>query len=179
MPECQPDGTWSDIPRCIEHDPGFEPQRTKLCPGIPGYCSDSPIGQLCEFDCLIGADIRFVTNIVIGYLLTAEFYLCSVQLLFHDQQHLVEPYVHQMEPGILIQLVMVIYARHEMDVIVAQALLVVPEIEKKKVDQEEVTEEIKENKETEVIEEVKETEEIEEVVGLKQIVEAEEMEETA
>jgi hypothetical protein len=84
-----------------------------------------------------------------------------------------------MERGILIQLVMVIYARHEMDVIVAQALLVVPEIEKKKVDQEEVTEEIKENKETEVIEEVKETEEIEEVVGLKQIVEAEEMEETA
>jgi len=60
VPECQPDGTWSDIPRCIEHDPGFEPQRTKLCPGIPGYCSDSPIGQLCEFDCLIGADIRTV-----------------------------------------------------------------------------------------------------------------------
>lgn len=84
-----------------------------------------------------------------------------------------------MERGILIQLVMVIYARHEMDVIVAQALLVVPEIEKKKVDQEEVTEEIKENKETEAIEEVKETEEIEEVVGLKQIVEVEEMEETA
>ena len=100
-------------------------------------------------------------------------------LLFHDQQNLVEPYVHQMERGIRIQLVMVIYARHEMDVIVAQALLVVQEIERKKVDQEEVTEEIKENKETEVIEEVKETEEIEEVVGLKQIVEAEEMEETA
>ena len=68
VPECQPDGTWSDIPRCIEHDPGFEEQKTKLCPGIPGYCSDSPIGQLCEFDCLIGPDIRFVTNLVIGYL---------------------------------------------------------------------------------------------------------------
>ena len=84
-----------------------------------------------------------------------------------------------MERGILIQLVMVIYGRHEMVVIVAQVLLVVPEIEKKKVDQGEVTEEIKENKETEAIEEVKETEEIEEVVGLKQIVEVEEMEETA
>ena len=84
-----------------------------------------------------------------------------------------------MEHGILIQLVMVIYARHEMVVIVAPVLLVVPEIEKKRVDQEEVTEEIRENKETEVIEEVRETEEIEEVVGLKQIVEAEEMEETA
>ena len=66
-----------------------------------------------------------------------------------------------------------------MDVMVAQDLLVVPEIGKKRADQEEATEEIKENKETEVIEEVKETEEIEEVVGLKQIVEAEEMEETA
>ena len=77
VPECQPDGTWSDIPRCIEHDPGFEPQRTKLCPGIPGYCSDSPIGQLCEFDCLIGADIRFVTNLVIGYLLTTDYQLCT------------------------------------------------------------------------------------------------------
>ena len=84
-----------------------------------------------------------------------------------------------MERGILIQLVMVIYGRHEMVVIVAPVLLVVPEIEKKRVDQEVVTEEIKENKETEAIEEVRETEEIEEVVGLKQIVEAEEMEETA
>ena len=84
-----------------------------------------------------------------------------------------------MERGILIQLVMVIYGRHEMVVIVAPVLLVVPEIEKKRVDQEVVTEEIKENKETEAIEEVKETEEIEEVAGLKQIVEVEETEETA
>merc|ERR1712064_147005 len=60
VPECQPDGTWSDIPRCIEHEPGLEEQETKLCPGIPGYCSDSRIGTLCEFDCLIGADIRSV-----------------------------------------------------------------------------------------------------------------------
>ena len=66
-----------------------------------------------------------------------------------------------------------------MVVIVAQDLLVVPGIEKKRVDQEEVTEEIRENKEMEAIEEARETEEIEEEVGLKQIVEAEEMEETA
>ena len=58
VPECQPDGTWSDEPRCIEHEPGLEEQETKICPGIPGYCSDSGIGTLCEFDCLIGNDIR-------------------------------------------------------------------------------------------------------------------------
>jgi len=62
VPECQPDGTWSDEPRCIEHEPGLETQQTKLCPGIPGYCSDSNTGTLCEFDCLIGPDIRSVCN---------------------------------------------------------------------------------------------------------------------
>lgn len=60
VPECQPDGTWSDEPRCIEHEPGLETQQTKLCPGVPGYCSDSNTGTLCEFDCLIGPDIRSV-----------------------------------------------------------------------------------------------------------------------
>ena len=63
VPECQPDGTWSDNPRCIEHEPGLEEQKTKLCPGIPGYCSDSRSGTVCEFDCLIGADIRCVNPI--------------------------------------------------------------------------------------------------------------------
>ena len=58
VPECQPDGTWSDIPRCIEHEPGLDEQRPKLCPGVPGYCSDSGIGHLCEFDCLTGKDVR-------------------------------------------------------------------------------------------------------------------------
>merc|ERR1712123_394640 len=24
VPQCQEDGTWTDIPRCIEHDPGVE-----------------------------------------------------------------------------------------------------------------------------------------------------------
>merc|ERR1719278_911945 len=44
VPECQADGTWTQIP-------GF-------CPGIPGYCSDDRSGGVCEFDCLIGPDIR-------------------------------------------------------------------------------------------------------------------------
>jgi len=58
VPECQPDGTWTDIPRCIEHEPGKETQIPGFCPGIPGYCSDDRSGGVCEFDCLIGPDIR-------------------------------------------------------------------------------------------------------------------------
>merc|ERR1712045_612418 len=58
VPECQPDGTWTDIPRCIEHEPGKEEQIPGFCPGIPGYCSDDRSGGVCEFDCLIGPDIR-------------------------------------------------------------------------------------------------------------------------
>jgi len=58
VPECQPDGTWTDIPRCIEHEPGKEEQTPGFCPGIPGYCSDDRSGGVCEFDCLIGPDIR-------------------------------------------------------------------------------------------------------------------------
>ena len=75
VPECQPDGTWSDEPRCIEHEPGLEEQQTKLCPGIPGYCSDSRIGTLCEFDCLIGADIRFVLIKNIEYLVRWQLHI--------------------------------------------------------------------------------------------------------
>ena len=30
------DGTWTDIPRCIEHEPGVPEQVPGLCPGIPG-----------------------------------------------------------------------------------------------------------------------------------------------
>ena len=41
----QEDGTWTDIPRCIEHDPGVEEQIPGLCPAIPGYCSDGYLGQ--------------------------------------------------------------------------------------------------------------------------------------
>merc|ERR1712051_76253 len=58
VPECQADGTWTDIPRCIEHEPGKETQIPGFCPGIPGYCSDDRSGGVCEFDCLIGPDIR-------------------------------------------------------------------------------------------------------------------------
>lgn len=57
VPLCQPDGSWTDVPRCIEHEPGKPQQKTGWCPGIPGYCSDSPPGSLCEFDCLFGKDI--------------------------------------------------------------------------------------------------------------------------
>ena len=58
VPECQPDGTWTDVPRCIEHEPGKAEQIPGFCPGIPGYCSDDRSGGVCEFDCLIGPDIR-------------------------------------------------------------------------------------------------------------------------
>lgn len=58
VPECQPDGTWTDTPRCIEHEPGKEEQIPGQCPGIPGYCSDDYPGAVCEFDCLTGPDIR-------------------------------------------------------------------------------------------------------------------------
>ena len=54
----QADGTWTDVPRCIEHEPGKETQIPGFCPGIPGYCSDDRSGGVCEFDCLIGPDIR-------------------------------------------------------------------------------------------------------------------------
>merc|ERR1712106_796475 len=58
VPQCQEDGTWTDIPRCIEHDPGVEEQVTGVCPGVPGYCSLDWPGALCEFECPIGAAIR-------------------------------------------------------------------------------------------------------------------------
>merc|ERR1712141_645063 len=58
VPLCQEDGTWTDIPRCIEHDPGVDEQVPGLCPGIPGYCSEAYLGQACNFDCSFGPDIR-------------------------------------------------------------------------------------------------------------------------
>eukprot|EP00092_Neocalanus_flemingeri_P024516 GFUD01026588.1.p1 GENE.GFUD01026588.1~~GFUD01026588.1.p1 ORF type:complete len:298 (+),score=74.52 GFUD01026588.1:39-932(+) len=58
VPQCQEDGTWTDIPRCIEHDPGVEEQVTGICPGIPGYCSLDWPGALCEFECPLGPAIR-------------------------------------------------------------------------------------------------------------------------
>ena len=58
----QSDGTWTDIPRCIEHDPGVQEQIPGLCPGISGYCSEAFIGQRCNFDCSFGADIDSVCS---------------------------------------------------------------------------------------------------------------------
>lgn len=56
----QADGTWTDIPRCIEHDPGVEEQKTDYCPGVPGYCSLDLPGGLCTFECPLGPDIRYL-----------------------------------------------------------------------------------------------------------------------
>jgi len=58
VPQCQDDGSWTDIPRCIEHEPGIDEQVTGVCPGVPGYCSLDLPGALCEFECPIGAQIR-------------------------------------------------------------------------------------------------------------------------
>jgi len=58
VPQCQQDGTWTDIPRCIEHEPGVQEQTTGICPGIPGYCSLDWPGALCEFQCPVGPSIR-------------------------------------------------------------------------------------------------------------------------
>ena len=41
----KPDGTWTDVPRCIEHEPGKDEQIPGRCPGIPGYCSDDTTGK--------------------------------------------------------------------------------------------------------------------------------------
>jgi len=57
VPLCQEDGTWTDIPRCIEHDPGVEEQIPGTCPSIPGYCAQGFLNTRCQFDCTTGADI--------------------------------------------------------------------------------------------------------------------------
>merc|ERR1712170_196313 len=57
VPLCQEDGTWTDIPRCIEHDPGVDEQIPGTCPSIPGYCAQGFLNQRCTFDCVTGPDI--------------------------------------------------------------------------------------------------------------------------
>jgi len=57
VPLCQDDGTWTDIPRCVEHEPGVEEQIPGLCPGVSGYCASSFLHGTCRFDCPIGPDI--------------------------------------------------------------------------------------------------------------------------
>ena len=56
----QEDGTWTDIPRCIEHDPGVEEQVPGLCPSIPGYCAQGFLNTRCTFDCRTGPDINSI-----------------------------------------------------------------------------------------------------------------------
>ena len=56
----QEDGTWTDFPRCVEHEPGREVQISGFCPGVSGYCSDSRIGQRCTFPCAVGPDVDSV-----------------------------------------------------------------------------------------------------------------------
>jgi len=58
VPECQEDGTWTDEPRCVEHEPGIQEQVPVVCPGIPGYCSLDLPGGLCTFECPVGPQIR-------------------------------------------------------------------------------------------------------------------------
>jgi len=60
VPLCQEDGTWTDIPRCIEHDPGVEEQIPGTCTAIPGYCSQGFLNTRCKFDCRTGADIASI-----------------------------------------------------------------------------------------------------------------------
>jgi len=62
VPLCQEDGTWTDIPRCIEHEPGVEDQIPGLCPGIPGYCAQGFINTVCKFDCLTGVNINSICS---------------------------------------------------------------------------------------------------------------------
>jgi len=57
VPLCQEDGTWTDIPRCIEHDPGVDEQIPGTCPSIPGYCAQGFLNHRCTFDCVNGPDI--------------------------------------------------------------------------------------------------------------------------
>lgn len=62
VPLCQDDGTWTDIPRCVEHDPGVEEQIPGLCPGVSGYCASSFLHGSCRFDCVHGPDIDSVCS---------------------------------------------------------------------------------------------------------------------
>ena len=44
----QDDGTWTDIPRCVEHEPGVEEQIPGLCPGVSGYCATGFLNGRCR-----------------------------------------------------------------------------------------------------------------------------------
>lgn len=55
--------TWTDVPRCIEHEPGDDRQIPGVCPGISGYCSQGYLGQGCEFPCPNGPSINSTCTI--------------------------------------------------------------------------------------------------------------------
>merc|ERR1712227_1032491 len=63
VPLCQEDGTWTDIPRCIEHDPGVDEQIPGTCPSIPGYCAQGFLNTRCTFDCTTGPDIDSLCSV--------------------------------------------------------------------------------------------------------------------
>jgi len=63
VPLCQEDGTWTDIPRCIEHDPGVDQQIPGTCPSIPGYCAQGFLNTRCKFDCVQGKDIDSICSV--------------------------------------------------------------------------------------------------------------------
>merc|ERR1719219_369649 len=63
VPLCQDDGTWTDIPRCIEHDPGVDEQIPGTCPAIPGYCAQGFLNTRCTFDCTTGKDIDSLCSV--------------------------------------------------------------------------------------------------------------------
>merc|ERR1712038_374181 len=63
VPLCQDDGTWTDIPRCIEHDPGVDEQIPGTCPAIPGYCAQGFLNTRCTFDCTTGKDINSLCSV--------------------------------------------------------------------------------------------------------------------
>merc|ERR1712227_183927 len=63
VPLCQEDGTWTDIPRCIEHDPGVDEQIPGTCPSIPGYCAQGFLNTRCKFDCTTGPDIDSLCSV--------------------------------------------------------------------------------------------------------------------
>jgi len=62
VPLCQDDGTWTDIPRCVEHEPGVEEQIPGLCPGVSGYCATGFLNGRCRFDCPTGRDIDSICS---------------------------------------------------------------------------------------------------------------------
>ena len=83
-PLLQDDGTWTDIPRCIEHDPGVDEQIPGTCPSIPGYCAQGFLNTRCRFDCTTGK-----VTVAESSNNSVETWLCSgYRLAVHSGRHL-------------------------------------------------------------------------------------------